>query len=526
MKMAVIYVRVSSEEQVKNLSLDTQEKICREYCERNGMEVDRVFVEKGESAKTTDRTEFQAMLAYCQQNKKHLRFVVVYTVNRFARNNEDHFAVAGFLRRLGISLRSATEPIDESPAGAFVESMLAAVAALDNAMRQQNTVNGMKAALRIGRWPFQVPLGYRKVKDANGKTVVALDKARAAQIKQAFEMFATARYTKKEVYRHLLQLGFRTVKGNKVPYNTFEWILANPFCAGQVVVKKWGEPQRGTHEPLVSQELFDAVQAILLGRKPAVTAYQRNHPDFPLRGFAKCGACGHAITGSWAKGRQQKYPYYHCSKRCRGVNVRKEVLEARFLEHLQQLQAKPEVAVLFREIVLDVWNSKQAETISLAAAQQRQLTTLEERKQRLLDAYVYDKAIDRETFQQQTAKLEEELAMARQALREAKDDGFDFKAVAAFAEQVLTDPAKLWLEMPLDQRQRLQKVLFPGGIHLTANGEIRTAGTCCIYDSLQMDGAPETSVVRHIATSWNRIIAWLREIEQIRQAARNGLATA
>ena len=78
MKKAVIYVRVSSEEQVQNLSLGTQEAICREYCGRNNIEVDRVFVEKGESAKTVDRTEFQAMLEYCRHNKGRVQFVVVY----------------------------------------------------------------------------------------------------------------------------------------------------------------------------------------------------------------------------------------------------------------------------------------------------------------------------------------------------------------------------------------------------------------------------------------------------------------
>ena len=229
MKRAVVYVRVSSEEQVQNLSLGTQESTCREYCARNDIEVDRVFVEKGESAKTADRTEFQAMLEYCRRNKSRLNHVVVYTVNRFARNNEDHFAVAGFLRRLGIGLRSATEPIDESPAGKFVESMLAAVAALDNEMRRLNTITGMKAALRIGRWPFKSPLGYRDGSDAAGKPLKVPDLERAPLVKKGFEMFATGRYTKKEVHAAVTKLGLRTPKGNKVAYRSFEWMLINPF---------------------------------------------------------------------------------------------------------------------------------------------------------------------------------------------------------------------------------------------------------------------------------------------------------
>jgi len=65
---AVIYCRVSTKEQTQNLSLPTQEGVCRDYCEQNGFECDRVFVDAGESAKTTDRPEFQQLLTYCREN--------------------------------------------------------------------------------------------------------------------------------------------------------------------------------------------------------------------------------------------------------------------------------------------------------------------------------------------------------------------------------------------------------------------------------------------------------------------------
>ena len=522
MKRAVIYVRVSSLEQVQNLSLGTQESICRDYCARNEIEVDRVFVEEGESAKTADRTEFQKMLEYCRQNKNRLQFVVVYTVNRFARNNEDHFAVSGYLRRLGISLRSATEPIDGSPSGKFMESMLAAVAALDNEMRRQNTLNGMKAALRIGRWTFQAPLGYRDEKDAGGKRVLVPDPERAPLVKNSFEMFGTGNYTKKEVLKAVTDLGLRTLGGNKVPYRSFENMLINSFYAGYVEVDDWSERHPGNHQPLISQELFDRVQAILAGRKPAFTGYQRNHPDFPLRAFARCGVCGHAMTGSWSKGRKRKYGYYSCNRYCRGVVIRKEVLEDAFIGLIQQSQPKPEMVTLFHQIVLDLWKNKQGERVALTSALQRQLTMLGERKQRLLDAYIHDRAIDRETYQQQVDKLEEELANARLAVAEAKYEDFDIEGVVAFAEQILTQPAKLWSDMSLDQRQRLQRVLFPSGIEITADKQIGTAEICGIFkvlDGFQAESTDGGSVVPLIATSWNQIIAWLRQIDQLRQAA-------
>jgi hypothetical protein len=111
---AVIYVRVSMKEQTENLSLPTQLRACEEYCRRHGYEVLERFHEEGESAKTTDRTQLQALLKYCRTRKGKVHFVVVYNLTRFAREKYDHFALRAHLQSLGISLRSATEPIDDT----------------------------------------------------------------------------------------------------------------------------------------------------------------------------------------------------------------------------------------------------------------------------------------------------------------------------------------------------------------------------------------------------------------------------
>jgi DNA invertase Pin-like site-specific DNA recombinase len=123
---AVIYVRVSTKEQTENLSLPTQLKACEEYCERQGFHVLARFREEGESAKTVDRTELQKLLQFCRKNKGSVQFVVVFNLTRFAREKYDHFALRAHLKSLGISLRSATEPIDDTSTGKLMEGVLAA----------------------------------------------------------------------------------------------------------------------------------------------------------------------------------------------------------------------------------------------------------------------------------------------------------------------------------------------------------------------------------------------------------------
>ena len=154
---AVIYVRVSTKEQTENLSLPTQLRACEEYCRRQGYDVLERFNEEGESAKTTDRSQLQALLKYCRTHKGKVHFVVVYNLTRFAREKYDHFALRAHLKSLGISLRSATEPIDDTSTGKLMEGVLAAFAQFDNDVRADRTPRGDEGRPELGRWMFLAP---------------------------------------------------------------------------------------------------------------------------------------------------------------------------------------------------------------------------------------------------------------------------------------------------------------------------------------------------------------------------------
>jgi len=74
----IIYVRVSSDEQVKGTSLENQDDLCRAYCQNKGIEVVEIFREEGASAKTAQRAEFLRSIEFCRKNKGKIdAFVVV-----------------------------------------------------------------------------------------------------------------------------------------------------------------------------------------------------------------------------------------------------------------------------------------------------------------------------------------------------------------------------------------------------------------------------------------------------------------
>src|ERR1700722_19901398 len=110
-KKAIIYLRVSTEEQVDNFSLDTQERICNQEAERKGLQIIKVFREEGKSAKTiVGRPVFLELLEYCRKNKKNIDALIVYRLDRVSRQLQDYLAIRKKLTECDIMIISASEP--------------------------------------------------------------------------------------------------------------------------------------------------------------------------------------------------------------------------------------------------------------------------------------------------------------------------------------------------------------------------------------------------------------------------------
>jgi hypothetical protein len=112
---AVVYCRVSSKEQVDGTSLESQKLACEDYAQRNGLSVSFVFVERGESAKYADRTQLLEMMAYCANRENGIDVLLVWKVDRLARNVSDHFAIKAALLKHEVRVVSVTDP--ETAAG-------------------------------------------------------------------------------------------------------------------------------------------------------------------------------------------------------------------------------------------------------------------------------------------------------------------------------------------------------------------------------------------------------------------------
>jgi site-specific DNA recombinase len=222
----------------------------------------------------------------------------------------------------------------------------------------------------------------------------------------------------------------------------------------------------------------------------------RHHPDFPLRGFVRCETCGRPLTGSWSKGRNGHYAYYHCQRQCRAVNISKATLEGAFVDELALLQPTAGYMRLVKDRILCAWEQRRAEARDRTTEQQRRVSAIQQKLDKLDEAFLYAEAIDVTTYGRQRDKLREE-RWPRSTITLRPSMNSTVEGMLAFAERILPRASDLWVQASLDCKQRLQQLLFPEGIAFDGNRFNRTAVTAPLFQStwrrlrpLMNDGLP------------------------------------
>ena len=161
----MIWTRVSTKEQAdNNLSLDTQEKLCREYADHKGIEIDCLMGGTNESAKEEGKL-FKEMVKYVV-NHRRVNTILVYSFDRFSRAGVEGLATKVYLKDKGVTVISVTQPTDpDSSAGKFMEAITFFYSEYENDQRKDRCTAGMKACLEKGDWFSKPPLGYVKDKE-------------------------------------------------------------------------------------------------------------------------------------------------------------------------------------------------------------------------------------------------------------------------------------------------------------------------------------------------------------------------
>ena len=323
---AVIYARYSSEGQ-REESIDGQIRECMEYCKQNGMTVVKEYIDRALSAKTDNRPDFQRMIK--DSAKGLFDVVVVWKLDRFARNRYDSAHYKAALKKNGVRVVSAKENIADGPEGIILESMLEGMAEYYSAelsvkVIRGHTENALKCKYNGGTPTF----GFAIDADKHYQP----DPITAPIVLDIFKMYDTGS-TMKQIVDHLNDLGVTTVRGKPADLNFISGILHNRKYIGEYqyrdIVVPNGIPA------LVPTDLFERVQEQMKKNKKA-PARHKAEDDYLLTTKLFCGTCKAMMVGeSGTSGTQgRKYHYYRCvnSKKrkictAKHKSVRKEPLE-------------------------------------------------------------------------------------------------------------------------------------------------------------------------------------------------------
>src|SRR5258708_15194650 len=162
---------------------------------------------------------------------------------------------------------------------------------------------------------------------------------------------------------------------------------------------------------------------------------------------------------------------------------------------------------LVRDRILHVWEQRRAEANERTTEQERRVKAIQQKLDRLDEAFLYSESIDLTSYSRQRDKLRGELTLAQIDRHTEAVDELDVQGILAFAERVLPRASDLWVQASLNQKQRLQQLFFPEGIAFDGNRFNRTAATAPFFKYLAPSGdADENMVSREgIETSTRRL---------------------
>lgn len=352
MKSAYLYVRVSTDEQKKKgYSLIEQEDRLIKHCELNQILIKGIFREDF-SAKTFDRPEWKKLIKTIKKNKHRSPENILFIKwDRFSRSIEYAYQMIGVLRNLNTQAMAIDQPIDfDVPESIVMLAVYLSIPEAENNRRGLNTSNGLRRARKMGRWPSKAPIGYKNSSSTDGKKIIIPKLPEADYLIWSFKEYSKGKSTISHIRR------MANLKGLKCSRNNFWKALRNPLYCGLVSVpatkNEEGKMVKGIHEPLISQQLFQQVQQVMIRRHSRNPFIDKIKPVFVLRGFLKCPYCGQRLTGSISSGKRAKYRYYHCmTSKCKG-RIRADHLDREYEALLKEIVLKPEVKDLF-ELVLE-----------------------------------------------------------------------------------------------------------------------------------------------------------------------------
>ena len=377
---AVIYARYSSDGQ-REESIEGQLRECKEYTDRHNITIVATYIDRAQSARTDDRPQFQKMIS--DSNRKQFDVVLVWKLDRFARNRLDSASYRAILKRNGVSVISAKENISEGPEGIILEAMLEGIAEYYSAELSVKVKRGQKEnALKGKANGGTIPFGYLINKDR----YYEIDPLTAPIVLEIFTRYADGQ-TVKEISDELNSRGvFTNTRYKYTNKASMHNLLKNRRYVGEYrygdIVTPGGMPA------IISHDIFNKVQERMEKNKHKPAAMKADE-EYILTTKIFCGKDGAMMVGVGGTSKTGKvHHYYKCGnqiykKSCDKKSVRKAWIERRIVALTREYVLRDEIIDRLADAVVEL-QKRENTTIPFL---KKQLDDIEYRKA-LIDIFV------------------------------------------------------------------------------------------------------------------------------------------
>jgi site-specific DNA recombinase len=395
MKRAIRYLRFSQLGQ-SNGSIERQDLYTTQWLEYNKVELVDTFIDRGKSARTFDRPDFNKLQQFITKYHKNVDYLLVDQMDRFSRDaGEAMSLVKSLQRRYGIQIVSVTENItfDYDTPGSFFRAGLQLLLAEEDNINRSIKIRGgnYTARAKEGRFLSNLaPFGYKKEGVGKDRTIV-IEEREALVVRYIFDAFlnSTPLYIIKQTAR---EMGF-----NRGGSMAIERVLQNPAYAGMVHAKAFKDHPGGLfparHEPLIDKITWRLVQSKM--KKPE-TQRRVLDDNIPLRGILRCH-CGAAMTGAPSRGRHGGwYYYYKCSSKCHN-NISAKKAHQQFLDACDLMSLTEREVKTIKEKTIKGIERYQAEGQKMLTEKKSQLDRFQEKLFAVEEKYINDQ-ITKDTY--------------------------------------------------------------------------------------------------------------------------------
>lgn len=333
-----LYARKSSEQDERQaMSIDSQLNEMKLVAEKESLNVVEIL-EESHSAKESGQRKVYNELIHGIRNDKY-NAVLVWDASRLSRNGGDLGSLVDLMDSGKLlQIRTYSQTFTNNPNEKFLLMILCSQAKLENDNKSVNVKRGIKNKCNMGWRPGVAPLGYMNRHFGGLKDIIP-DPERAPIVAEMYRKAGYHGWSGRKIKLWLDEIGFTNRSGKPIALSQVFLILTNTFYYGEFEYPE-GVWFKGSHEPLVSKELFELVQQFRGTNKGVWGSKQ-----FAFRGLLKCGHCGGEVTAEekfkkLLNGEFNRHVYYRCTKKVNLHCPEKYLNETKLIELLSKFIAK------------------------------------------------------------------------------------------------------------------------------------------------------------------------------------------